>query len=71
MNPCPRCATVMTDPVTHRRVDVLPERNAVTLAAWLREHPDMEIVCRDGFAAFAEEIRQGAPDAIKRLQPSL
>ncbi|MFG1955980.1 transposase, partial [Micromonospora sp. NPDC048830] len=34
-----RYATLLLDAVTHARVDVLPDRKAETLAAWLREHP--------------------------------
>ena len=60
-----RYATVLIDAVSHRRVDVLPDRKAATLAAWLRKHPGAEIVCRDGSAAYAEAIRQGAPHAVQ------
>jgi transposase len=60
-----RYATLLIDAVTHRRVDVLPDRKAATLADWLREHPRVEPVCRDGSAAYAEAIRQGAPDAVQ------
>lgn len=60
-----RYATMVIDAVTHRRVDVLPDRKAATLADWLREHPGIEIVCRDGSAAYAEAIRQGAPAAVQ------
>ena len=60
-----RYATVVIDAVTHRRVDVLPDRKAATLTEWLREHPGAEIVCRDGSASYAEAIRQGAPDAVQ------
>lgn len=60
-----RYATMLIDAVTHRRVDMLPDRKAATLAEWLREHPGAEIVCRDGSAAYAEAIRQGAPAAVQ------
>ena len=60
-----RYATVLIDAVTHRRIDVLPDRKAATLTTWLREHPGAEIVCRDGSAAYAEAIRQGAPEAVQ------
>ena len=58
-------ATVLIDAVTHQRVDVLPDRKAATLAAWLRAHPGAEIVCRDGSATYAEAIRDGAPKAVQ------
>jgi transposase len=34
-----RYATVIIDAVTHRRIDVLPDRKAATLAEWLEAHP--------------------------------
>jgi transposase len=58
-------ATILIDAVTHRRVDVLPDRKTATLAAWLREHPGITVVCRDGSAAYAEAIRQAAPTAVQ------
>lgn len=68
---CPRrtfreqVPTLIIDAVTHRRLDVLPDRQAATLAAWLREHPQVRVVCRDGSAAHAEAIRDGAPQAVQ------
>ncbi|WP_405735146.1 transposase [Streptomyces sp. NBC_01537] len=43
-----RYATLILDAVTHRRINVLPDRQVTTLTAWLREHPGARIVCRDG-----------------------
>ncbi|SDP95648.1 ISL3 family transposase [Lentzea jiangxiensis] len=56
---------MLIDAVTHRRVDVLPDRKAATLAGWLREHRGVEVVCRDGSAAYAEAIRQAVPHAVQ------
>ncbi|MFD7342300.1 ISL3 family transposase [Streptomyces violascens] len=60
-----RYATVIIDAETHERIDVLPDRTAGTLEAWLREHPGVEVVCRDGSATYAEAIRRALPDAVQ------
>nr|WP_269327971.1 transposase [Kineosporia mesophila] len=60
-----RYATMILDAVTHQRLDVLPDRLSGTLAAWLKTHPGAEIVCRDGSSAYAEAIRDGAPQAVQ------
>jgi len=60
-----RYATILIDAETRRRVDVLPGRGADALEAWLRKHPGVEIVCRDGSGAYAEAIRRALPDAVQ------
>ncbi|MFD4612836.1 ISL3 family transposase [Streptomyces sp. NPDC058440] len=60
-----RYATVIIDAETHERIDVLPDRTADTLEAWLRKHPGIEVVCRDGSATYAEAIRRTLPDAVQ------
>ncbi|MEV0730611.1 ISL3 family transposase [Polymorphospora sp. NPDC050346] len=60
-----RYATVVIDAQTHERIDVLPDRTADTLQAWLRGHPGVEVVCRDGSATYAEAIRRALPDAVQ------
>jgi transposase len=58
-------ATILIDVETHQRVDVLPDRRADTLQAWLRTHPGVDVVCRDGCGAYAEAIRRAWPTATQ------
>ncbi len=60
-----RYGSLLIDAVTHRRIDVLADRKAATLADWLRTHPGVEIVCRDGSASYAEAVTLGAPAAVQ------
>lgn len=60
-----RYATVVIDAETHERIDVLADRTADNLEVWLREHPGVEIVCRNGSATYAEAIRRALPDAVQ------
>lgn len=59
-----RYATILTDAETGERIDVLPGRGADALEAWLRSHPGVEIVCRDGSGAYGEAIRRALPGAV-------
>ncbi|WP_240509363.1 ISL3 family transposase [Streptomyces agglomeratus] len=56
---------IILDMETGERVDVLPDRTAETLTAWLRTHPGAEIVCRDRASAYAEAVRTACPDAVQ------
>uniref|UniRef100_UPI0037CB2ADA transposase n=1 Tax=Salinispora fenicalii TaxID=1137263 RepID=UPI0037CB2ADA len=60
-----RYATVLIDADTRERVDVLPDREAHTLETWPREHPGVEVVCRDSSDAYAEAVRRALPAALQ------
>jgi transposase len=60
-----RYATVLIDAQTRRRADVPRDHNADTPEAWLRDHPGVEVVCRNRSGAYVEAVRRALPDAIQ------
>ncbi|GLW19694.1 transposase [Streptomyces sp. NBRC 13847] len=57
--------TVLVDVEIRRPVDLLPDREASSLAKGLAKRPDIEGVCRDRAPFFAEGATAGAPQATQ------
>ena len=57
--------TIVVDLERRKVVDLLPDREADTVAQWLAEHPEIEVISRDRSAAYADAARRGAPKALQ------
>src|SRR5690606_28915015 len=48
-----------------RVIDLLPDREPVTVEAWLSRHPEIEVVARDRNGGCAGAVTRALPDAVQ------
>jgi transposase len=58
-----RYATILCDLEKRRSLELLPDRTAETLIAWLTQHPEIKIISRDRGGPYAAAADQAAPQA--------
>jgi transposase len=57
--------TLIVDLERHRPIDLLPDRTAGAVAAWLAAWPSIEVVVRDRYDGYAAGAATGAPAALQ------
>jgi transposase len=60
-----RYGTIVVDLERSHVIDLIPDRDADTVAAWLKAHPGVEVVSRDRSATYAQAATEGASQAVQ------
>jgi transposase len=60
-----RYGTILVDLESRRVADLLPERTAPALAAWLQARGSVEVIARDRSGEYARGATLGAPEALQ------
>lgn len=57
--------TICVDLDRHQPIELLPERSPELVAAWLKTHPEIEVITRDRGIPYIEGATRGAPQALQ------
>ncbi|WP_199872949.1 ISL3 family transposase [Inediibacterium massiliense] len=57
--------TLICDLISHKPIDLLPDRKSKTFEKWLIQHPQVEIVSRDRSGAYAKGIKDAHKEIIQ------
>lgn len=60
-----RYGTIVCDLERRRIIDLLPDREAATVAAWLARHPSITVIARDRGAGYKQAATEGRPEAVQ------
>jgi len=60
-----RYGTLICDLERRRVIDILPDREPATVEAWLRDHPQIEVVARDRNGGYGRAVSRALPDAVQ------
>src|SRR2546429_2658237 len=58
-----RYGTLICDLERGLPIDLLADRSVETVSAWLKKHPSIDTISRDGSSEYASAIKKGAPQA--------
>ena len=60
-----RFGSILVNLETHKIVDLLADREAESVRAWLAAHPEVDVVSRDRGGVYIDGATQGAPQATQ------
>jgi len=60
-----RYGTIIVDLDRHEVIDLLEDREAGSVLAWLKRHPEIRVIARNRSGAYAEAAAKGAPQAVQ------